>query len=188
MQNTSQGFQMRAEENFRWRNSIEITRKLEFQMGRKKYRNTVAFFPLKVEGKRKSKSAKKDSSRKEKSKNAGRIDVTVYEATRSIGTFFKGTNVVKYEMTLKITKDHLRRFLSPRAFPHAVRNVTKLLRAAVYASSLFFPLLSLPILSSPEGKPRNDKHSLSIRKFHICAQQQKKEKVIKTVREKKHFG
>lgn len=57
MQNTSQGFQMRAEENFRWRNSIEITRKLEFQMGRKEYRNRV--FSPQSRGKKKKQEREK---------------------------------------------------------------------------------------------------------------------------------
>lgn len=120
----------------------------------------------------KGKSAKK-IVRKEKSKNLlAESTCNGLKNTRSIGTFFKRTNVAKYEMTLKVTKDHLGRFPSPRTFPHTVRYVTKLLRVWRYTLfSLFFPLLSSsrPIFSRGQG---NDKHSLSIRKFHICAQQQ----------------
>lgn len=48
------------------------------------------------------------------------IDVTVHRVKntgqRSVGTFFKGTNVVKYEMTLKITKERLLGLLQPFPF------------------------------------------------------------------------
>lgn len=78
--------------------------------GGRKYRisvdtsRLVSFFS-KVEEKRRSLEESKHAS------PATSIDVTVHRVKntgqRSVGTFFKGTNVVKYEMTLKITKERL---------------------------------------------------------------------------------
>lgn len=73
----------------------------------------VSFFS-KVEEKRRSLEESKHAS------PATSIDVTVHRVKntgqRSVGTFFKGTNVVKYEMTLKITKERLLGLLQPFPF------------------------------------------------------------------------